>query len=196
MERGSPVTFRFSKWDGAEHWSYTGRWLGRDEHGDWVALPAGTRFVRPGRELRSPRDQVTLVPHPDAAERGWMAAFHAPGAGSSWVQLGGAEVQVYVDVTTAPLWVPDPDDPGRGAVVRAVDLDLDVVRGSDGTTLVDDEDEFAEHQRTLGYPDALVAAAQGSCDAVLEAVAGRVPPFDDTYRRWLAEVPSLGGPAT
>lgn len=193
MQRGSLVTFRFSKWDGAEHWSYAGRWLGRDEHGDWVGLPTGTRFSRPGREVRSPNDQVTLVPRPEATERGWMAAFHAPGTGpSAWVDLGGAEVEVYVDVTTAPLWVPGPD--GEGAVVRAVDLDLDVVRGTDGTVLVDDEDEFAEHQRTLGYPDALVAAAQASCEGVLAAVTDHAAPFDGTCRAWLAEVPGLGPP--
>ncbi len=189
MQPGDRVSFRLSKWDGAEHWSFAGRWLGDDEHGAWVALPAGSRFVRPGRDIRLPHDHVTLVPHRDASERGWLAAFHGPG-GIPWAGLA-SEVEVYVDVTTAPLWLPD----GDGAVVRAVDLDLDVVRGADGTVLVDDEDEFAEHQRTLGYPDDLVAAAQASCDAVLTAVRGRVPPYDDTFRRWLAAVPGLGPPA-
>ncbi len=137
-----------------------------------------------------PHHHLTLVPHPATAERGWMAAFHGPGAPVG-MDLGGAELEVYVDVTTPPLWVPEP---GGGAIVRAVDLDLDVVRGSDGGVLVDDEDEFADHQRTLGYPDALVAAAQVSCEAVLRAVTEHTPPYDETFRRWLAEVPSLGAP--
>ncbi|WP_180935649.1 DUF402 domain-containing protein [Nocardioides ungokensis] len=37
-------------------------------------------------------------------------------------------------------------------MLRAVDLDLDVVRGRTGRVWIDDEDEFAEHRVRFGYP--------------------------------------------
>ena len=49
-----------------------------------------------------------------------------------------APFDVYVDITTVPVWL---DGPTRA--VTAVDLDLDVVRGWTGRVWVDDEDEFA-----------------------------------------------------
>ena len=54
-------------------------------------------------------------------------------------------MRVYVDITTPPVW--------DGTVLRAVDLDLDVVRGNTGRVWVDDEDEFADHRVRFGYPD-------------------------------------------
>lgn len=51
---------------------------------------------------------------------------------------------------------------------------------------VDDEDEFAEHQVTLGYPGTVVAQARRTCAEVLRRVQTREAPFDDaTARRWL-----------
>ena len=44
-------------------------------------------------------------------------------------------------------------------LVRAVDLDLDVIRGTTGRVWVDDEDEFAEHRVSLGYPDEVIEQA-------------------------------------
>ncbi len=101
---------------------------------------------------------------------GWFAAtFQAPGI---WCDL-------YVDIATPGEW--------DGTVLRAVDLDLDVIRlpeqlppaetlpwetapAGPGEVFVDDEDEFAEHQVAYGYPAEVIAAAQASCDQVLAAV--------------------------
>ena len=75
-------------------------------------------------------------------------------------------------------------------MLRAVDLDLDVIRLPDplppvesapwdvppagpGEVFVDDEDEFAEHQVLYGYPADVVAAAQASCDALVRGRARR-----------------------
>ena len=54
--------------------------------------------------------------------------------------------------------------------MRAVDLDLDVIRGTTGRVWVDDEDEFAEHRVSLGYPDEVIEQAITSCQSVLAAV--------------------------
>ncbi len=138
-----------TKWGDRPHWQIPGRWLGSDEHGDWIGIPAGTRMVRPGADIRSQVDQVGLVPPAGApdTERGWLATFHAP---------GGPRVSLYIDITTPPFW--------DGPVLRAVDLDLDVVRGIDGRVWIEDEDEFAEHRVELGYPDDVASAAETSCE--------------------------------
>ncbi|MGZ4449605.1 MAG: DUF402 domain-containing protein [Nocardioides sp.] len=166
---GDAVRVVMSKWGERPHWEYDAVLLGADEHGDWIGIPQGTNMSRPGAEYVSPVAQVSLVPHADAppAERGWLATFHDE----------GGPVRVYVDMTTAPVW--------DGPVLRAVDLDLDVVCGPTGRVWVDDEDEFAEHRVSLGYPEEVVRLATSSCDLVRTAVLAGHPPYDGTARGWL-----------
>lgn len=178
---GDPVRLEMSKWGGRPHWEFDAVLLGSDEHGDWLGVPQGTRHARPGLEFDSEVDTVTLAPR----EGWWCAALHAPGI---WCD-------VYVDMSTPPAW--------DGTVLRAVDLDLDVIRGADGRVWVDDEDEFADHRVRFGYPAEVVAAAEASRDAVLDAVRRGRAPFDDaTGERWLGELrrrrpdgPASGGTA-
>jgi hypothetical protein len=162
-----------TKWGDRPHWEFEGVLLGSDEHGDWIGIPGGTHMSRPGAEYVAPVDQVGLVPAAGADHaRGWMAAFHA---------RGGA-VRVYVDMTTPPVW--------DGAVVRAVDLDLDVVLGNAGRVWVDDEDEFAEHRIAFGYPDEVSRLAMDSCDRVRAAMEAGHPPYDGTADAWLDQLDS------
>ena len=176
LELGDPVRIEMTKWGDRRHWHIPGHWLGSDEYGDWIAIPAGTLMVRPGAAVRSEVDQVGLVPPAGAPEtdRGFLATFHAP---------GGPRVSLYVDITTPPYW--------DGPVVRAVDLDLDVVRGVDGRVWIDDEDEFAEHRVELGYPDDVASAAEASCDRVHAAVLADHAPYDGSHERWLAALGRL-----
>jgi len=169
---GDPVRIEMEKWGDRPHWRIPARWLGSDEYGDWLGIPAGTRMVRPGRDVLSQADQVGLVPTLDLPdhERAWLATFHA----------AGADTWVYVDMTTPPRW--------DGPVVRAVDLDLDVIRMQNGWVLVDDEDEFAEHQVTLGYPAEVIAGAEASCAEVLAMMTAGEPPFDGSALRWIARL--------
>ena len=162
------------KWGGRPHWEFDAVLLGTDEHGDWLGIEAGTRMVRPGAEYVAPVPQVGLSPAPGPDEdRGWLATFHAR----------GGQVQVYVDMTTPPLW--------EGSTLTAVDLDLDVVRGNSGRVWVDDEDEFAEHRIALDYPTPLVLHATRTCDLVHTAVRGRLAPYDGCCEPWLAKVAEL-----
>jgi len=166
-----------TKWGGRPHWEFDAVLLGSDAHGDWIGIVAGTSMRRPGASYVAPTDQVGLVPAPGPdADRGWLATFHAP----------GGPVRVYVDVTTPPTW--------DGAVLRAIDLDLDVVRGSTGRVWVDDEDEFADHRVRLGYPDDIVRAAMSSCDRVHAAVLAETAPYDGTAAGWLARTGGLPRP--
>ena len=186
MEPGTPIRCEMTKWGDRPHWRCEGLHLGSDEHGEWLGFPQGTHNHRPGHEFHSEVDCVTLVP-----SGGWYAAtFQAPGI---WCDL-------YIDVASPATW--------DGAVLRAVDLDLDVVRLSDplpasvqhaaqvagrvaGEVFVDDEDEFAEHQVAFGYPADVVAAARASCEELVAAVRAGLPPYDGTHRRWLEELTRL-----
>jgi hypothetical protein len=174
FEVGDPVRIEMEKWGGSPHWHIPARWLGSDEHGEWLGIPEGTRMVRPGRDVLSQADQVGLVPGPGSdAERAFLATFHPPHAPTA----------VYVDMTTPPGW--------DGDVVRAVDLDLDVIRLQTGDVVVDDEDEFAEHQVSYGYPPEIVALAETSRDIVHAAIVARRPPYDGSHLRWQAVLDGL-----
>ena len=173
MQPGAPVEVVMTKWRDLPHWEFPGFFLGSDVHGDWIGIPAGTAMSRPGADYVAPVDQVGLVPSYGADERGWLATFHAR----------GGEVEVYVDITTPPRW--------DGFTLRAVDLDLDVVRGTTGRVWVDDEDEFAEHRHTLDYPTPLVVHATRTCDLVHAAVRDRLAPYDGSAEAWLARVADL-----
>jgi hypothetical protein len=165
-----------SKWVDGPHWEFDCRYLGSDQHGDWLGIPQGTVMTRPGATYTAPTHQVGLVPPPGPdAERGWLATFH---------DVGGP-VRIYVDVTTPPVW--------DGTVLRCVDLDLDVIRGAGqfgraGRVWVDDEDEFAEHRVSLGYPEELAQAALASCERVLGLVETEAAPYDGSAAAWLARL--------
>jgi len=168
---GDAVRVVTTKWGDRPHWEFAGRYLGADGHGDWIGFPAGSHFARPGADYVSPVDQVTVLPVDGS---GWVATFHAV----------GGPVRVYVDVTSPPVW--------DGADVCVVDLDLDVIERPDGTVLVDDEDEFAEHRVAFGYPPEVVERAQRTCDRVRAEVAAHHPPYDlETPARWLATLTRL-----
>lgn len=178
---GDPIRVEVTKWGERPHWRFEGVWLGSDEYGEWLGFPAGTHNSRPGFAFDSQVDSVTLVPR----EGHWMATFHAPGI---WCDL-------YVDMSTPARW--------DGNVLRAVDLDLDVIRMAPaspgdspfapqnqragwGEVFVDDEDEFLEHQEAFGYPAEVVSAARAAADEVLAAVRAGAAPYDKTaHLRWL-----------
>lgn len=161
-----------TKWGGSRHWEIPASYLGSDEYGDWLGIPAGTLMTRPGAEAVAATAQVGLVPGAGAdVERAWLATFH---------DVGGP-VRIYVDMTTPPVW--------DGTTVRAVDLDLDVIEDPDGRVWVDDEDEFVLHQVELGYPEELVALAQASCLRIRDLMTTRTAPFHGVARPWFDRAP-------
>jgi hypothetical protein len=167
-----------TKWGDRPHWELDGIYLGSDEHGAWIGAPAGTLNARPGAQFVSEVDSVSLVPPTGERLATHLATFHQPGI---WCD-------VYVDITTPAVW--------DGHLLRAVDLDLDVIRGADrsgrgGRVWVDDEDEFAEHRVSLGYPDDLARAAMASCDRVHADVAAGRAPYDGSAAVWLARTGEL-----
>ena len=162
------VNVVFRKYDGSLHWNFLASRLGEDEHGVWLGAPAGTELRRGAAVIELAEwDHVVLVP------RGawWAAAFNAP----------PKRTEIYCDISTVPQW-PSADE------VTMIDLDLDVLRRRNGLVELVDEDEFAEHQTSYGYPAEVVAEAEASAAWLVNAVRAHEEPFGVASFDWLARV--------
>jgi uncharacterized protein len=159
----------YTKYDGSLHWHETMRYLGEDEHGIWLGADAGSTMQR-GDEPPVVLEQASVRLIPDAVW--WAATFRAD----------PARVEIYCDIGTPPRW-PTP------AEVTMVDLDLDVLRlRADQQVVLDDADEFAEHQVRYGYPASVVGEAERAAAWLMDAVSAKAEPFGAAYRRWLEMV--------
>jgi predicted RNA-binding protein associated with RNAse of E/G family len=160
------VDVRFTKWGGRRHWECALEPLGEDRHGTWLGGREGTSMRRgDGTLFPQGHDFVMLVP----VEGDWICSVNAP--------TGNTSIAVYIDITDRPR-IAD-------GVVHAVDLDLDVARLWDGSVVVLDEDEFAEHQVRYGYPPDVVAAARATCDELSARLTAGVQPFEIAARHRL-----------
>ncbi len=162
------VQIRFSKWDGTPHWAFDTERIGEDEHGVWLWAPQGTELRRgTDKTIHAERGFVKVI----TPDRWWTAVWNiGPG-------FGERAIEVYVDVITPAVWDED--------TVRMVDLDLDVIRRSDGTFEIDDEDEFEEHRVLFGYPDYVVDKARTETARLAIAVEMRSEPFGSVGAQWL-----------
>ena len=116
---------------------------GEDDYGRWFWGPAGRPAQRGDEPLRTlERTVVKLV-----SNEWWAAMSSAAG-----------EPELYVDIIAPAVW-----EDGR---VTVIDLDLDVVRRRDRSVVIDDEDQFAEHQVSLEYPQALIDGALAATERV------------------------------
>lgn len=162
------VHVRFSKWDGRGHWAFDMERLGVDDHGIWLWAPAGTELRR-GSEtpIQANHGFVKVI-----ADGQWWTGIWNDGTPTD-----GRSIRTYVDVITPAVW--------NGDTVRMVDLDLDVVRRSDGSVEVDDEDEFEEHKVAFGYPEHVVDRARTEAAQLVLAVEQGREPFGAVGDRWL-----------
>jgi hypothetical protein len=169
ISAGETVQVRYGKWGGGRHYEFAMSRLGEDEHGVWLGAPGGTTFRRPGYAFTASVERVCCF----AQDAGWTAAF---------LPRDRHDIATYVDITTVPVWTRD----GASDVVSMIDLDLDVVLGVDGSLLIDDEDEFEEHQVSLAYPAEIVALARSTTTAVFDAITAGDEPFHSIGQSWLA----------
>ena len=156
----------YTKYDGSLHWHQTMQYLGEDEHGIWLGGHAGSTTQR-GDEPPIVLEQafVELIPE----GQWWTATFNGD----------PAQAEIYCDIGTPPRW-PSP------AEVTMVDLDLDVIRlRADQRILLDDEDEFAEHQVRYRYPADVISNAEAAAAWLLDAVSAKAEPFGAVFRGWL-----------
>jgi hypothetical protein len=169
VRRIDEVDVVFRKFDGRLHRRAVELYLGEDEWGTWLGVPVGTEvhYVAAGFTRADEHRGVRLVPH-----AGWYTAlFFAP----------TRKLEMYCDITAPAVWA------GR-TEVSIVDLDLDVTRTHRGRVSLLDEDEFAAHQLSYGYPPEVIRNAAQAAQQVLAASRDRVTPFDSHYLSWLDRV--------
>ncbi|MFF0228291.1 DUF402 domain-containing protein [Streptomyces sp. NPDC004629] len=162
----NPVLVDVRKYDGTLSAQWTAARLDEDEHGVWLGTAQGVHVSSATGGWTNRFDHVMLIPR----DQWWTATFCA---------LPGPEV--YCDVCTVPQWN---TDTGR-TTLHMVDLDLDVVRPRNGEAYIKDEDEFAEHQVSYGYPDSVSGKALQTSAWLMEALrrdAEGIEPFASVYR--------------
>ncbi|MET9022993.1 DUF402 domain-containing protein [Actinopolymorpha sp. NPDC004070] len=166
--------------------TWTERVLGRDEHGEWSVLPAGSPVRRAsGTILRYATDQVFCYPY----DRWWVARMGAPPVGFRAYRADGS-VRTFDDVEPERADISTPAEMSADGI-SFVDLTLDVVRDRHGVVTVLDEDEVAEEVARYAIPAGHVQAAQRSCADVAALMRAGAPPFDGSATRWLAVAADL-----
>ena len=164
MTKRREVFFEARKWPDTPHWRMHLDVLGRDEYGTWLGRKPPLPADGPHGPLEFTQTFVLLIPESEW----WISTHYAQ----------HERVELYVDVSRPAEWISDRH-------VAAIDLDLDVIRLRDGSVILDDEDEFAEHQISLGYPTDVIEKALETSRWLMEAVAQRHEPFDSAGQRWL-----------
>lgn len=165
------MSFKWRKWDGSRHWEHECVYLGSDRWGDWLGQRVGWRSFRPGRDMLLTSASVALMPR---GRSDYVLTVNAP----------PQRTRVYIDVAWDVRW--------DGGVPTAVDMDLDVVRRTDGTVFIDDEDEWEEHRERYAYPADVVATLESTAAGLKDRVASHEPPFDDAVPdHWLRVLDEL-----
>ena len=162
------VLIDFRKYPETKHWQYELSWLAEDDYGTWLWGPPGTAAQR-GDEPPITFDTTNI----QLVSRDWGAV--------AWRASG--EPEAYVDIVAPAVWSEDR--------VTMVDLDLDVTRERSGAIRIHDEDEFAEHQVALAYPQELVDGAIAACERVRAMIVGGDEPFATAGAARLAEALAL-----
>ncbi len=183
---GTPLVFRWRKWDGGPHWEHECVYLGSDQHGDWVGQRDGWRSARPGVDTVSLGDNVTLVP-PSGTYAATLNATHP-------------RIAVYIDIAWDLRWDDAEAAAGAGRVAgpTGIDMDLDVVRARDGRGIwIDDRDEWDEHRVRYGYPLEIVARLERVAGELEADVRAERAPYDGvTSARWLAVLDAVAPAST
>lgn len=160
------VNVVYRKYDGSLHWNHRALLLGEDDHGVWTGCLAGasaSKGIAP--PITWQHAFVMLFPR----DAWWTASFNA----------APHKAEIYCDISTVPQW--------SDGQVTMVDLDLDVIRMRDGRIILDDEDEFAEHQIRYAYPPDVIETARATAGLLMEAVTTGTAPFS-TAPHWLSQV--------
>ncbi|MCR2783737.1 MULTISPECIES: DUF402 domain-containing protein [unclassified Microbacterium] len=170
---GTPLLFRWRKWDGGAHWVHECVYLGSDRWGDWVGQRVGDRSVRPGRDIPAPQPNVTLIP-PDGD---WVFTTNAP----------PHRTHIYIDLAWDVTWIDG--EPG------GIDMDLDVVQRVGADVYIEDRDEWDEHRVAYGYPLDIVDRLERVAVDLETRVRNREAPFDETTaQHWLDRLAAGGEP--
>jgi len=171
---GTPLLFRWRKWDGGAHWVHECVYLGSDRWGDWFGQRVGDRSVRPGRDFLAVYPNITLMP-PDGD---WVLTVNAP----------PHRTAIYIDLAWAVEWIE-----GEPA---GIDMDLDVVERATGELYIDDQDEWDAHRVAYGYPLDIVDRLEARAVELETRVREHEAPFDEeATQRWFDRLAGFDGAA-
>ena len=175
MGEGRLIEVRGFKWPRRQTAVAMLRLLGEDEHGRWLGVARG----EPWWEADWSDAGVFVAPLVKLVPRGtyWSACFQP------------IEPVVDVDVVLPVAWL--------GDVLEEVDLELDVVRTTDGVVRVRDREEFERVRAAWPMPAEVVARAEEACEWARGMVERREEPFGEVGAGWLerfvAEVEAARG---
>jgi hypothetical protein len=156
------------KWDGTVSAVDTGSPLAvPGERCAWL-VPAGSRRERPASGA------TEIV----ASDELWVSV-----PGEWWVLCGYTDtartLHRYMVHASAPF-----ESPGRGHEIPWIDLDLDFEITGDEMDL-QDEAEFHDHARTMGYPDDVVRGAWLGISTIAARYTTGDWPFDGSLQGWV-----------
>lgn len=156
------------------------KWDGTVSTQDTASRLAGTAdrvvwLVRAGsRRERTQRGETELV----GSDELWISV-----PGEWWVLCGytdtAGSLNGYQVHASAPFEAPEGDDE-----ISWVDLDLDFEIAGDEVDL-QDEAQFHDHARTMGYPDHVVRGAWSGISAIAARYTTGEWPFDGSLQEWL-----------
>lgn len=163
------VTVDFRKWMTRPHWRFDMYHLADDPWGTWLWTPPGSTARRASEPARTFDHLNVKLVSPDS----WWTAI--------WNDSG--HFDLYVDIIAPAAW--------SGNRVTMIDLDLDIIRRADGTVLIEDEDEFANHQTAFGYPEEVIAKARRVTNELRDSIAVGAEPFSEVGAGRMAEAAQL-----
>ncbi len=154
-----------TKYDGSLHYRYPTSVV-REERSLLVL------YMPPGIPLDSYRGQLVTEKH--TLQFYWADRYY--NLHVNW-DANWQPRSYYVNIATPATW----DD----GALRFVDLDLDIIwRPATGEVILDDEDEFALHQKRFGYSAELIEQVWRSSEDVRALIAQRAYPFDGSLHAW------------
>ena len=155
----TPLTIRSSKYDGSFHYEYSGDLIESIRHNElghiWKCRIKQDSMIQSYRGTLEARASITAY----FFERQWFNILVPE------MPIGRRQMTAYANVST-PAYVRHQLG-GDAYVLDWIDLDLDLIQLETGDVLIDDEDEFLEHQLSMRYPQWLIDASQSGLDKLL-----------------------------
>jgi hypothetical protein len=141
-----------------------GSYLGEDQYGHWVGQTKGAPWWSPDHSQSGvfTASFVLLIPH-DAY---WTACFNS------------SDPLFDVDIALPVQWNND--------VIEIIDLELDVLRFTDGNVIVRDQEEFAQTRDSLNMPEAIAKQAESACAYMFSQLEQSAEPFGSVGDAWLS----------
>lgn len=165
------ISIQSTKYDGSLHYNYPAMLVRKDT--DLVIA-----YTPPGMPVKSYRGAMTTANH--SLQLFW--ADRPYNLHVNWYADWQPRTH-YINIASAATW--------HDGAIRFIDLDLDVIwRAATGEVILDDEDEFLEHQVRFGYPADLIAQTWRGCDEVRALIARCEYPFDGSLYAWRPDEPA------